>query len=116
MYIKDTLTHLDEKIIAECLLENKGNEFASLDSLLRTNNGNNEYLISQTKGNLYFEENLFLKQEKLKQQLLIECGMEDLASPSKNLDDNELKQFDSIELEKYYIEKRARDAKSASNV
>jgi hypothetical protein len=116
MYIKETLPHLDERKISETLLEKSGNEFAALDSLLEKNNGSNDYLISQTKNNLYFEENLCLKQEKLNQQLLIECGLEDIASPSKNLDDASLKQFDSIELEKYYIEKRARDAKSSANV
>eukprot|EP01080_Neovahlkampfia_damariscottae_P011765 gene11765-5103_t len=115
-YIKDMLPHLEEVKISNTLIIFKGDQQQTLDFLLSNNNGQNDYIVSQTRNNLEIEEVEYLKQEKLRLQLLKECGLDDIASPSKSLEDSEIQQFDSLELEKYYIDKKRNEAKASANV
>ena len=98
------------------LHDNNGDKSLTIDILLNQKNGQKDYIISQTKQNLNFEENELIKEHLLYLQLLEECGLDDIASPSKSLDMDEIKKFDSIEIEKYYLEKKRKEKKAASNV
>eukprot|EP01080_Neovahlkampfia_damariscottae_P002732 gene2732-3927_t len=114
--ISELLPHLSVLEIVENLKLNKGDKALTLDILLNNKNGQKDYIISQTKDNLVYEENEFIRQHLLYLQLMKECGLEDIASPSKGLDEEEVMKFDSLELEKYMIEKKRCEAKSAANV